>query len=391
MGIAEVEVGEAGSRRGRVSTIRTEQKLRTDRIFWIIFAAGWLVCGGLLVATAAMEGEPVLNSVVFILPPAVFATAIALKRRLFLRPDWPLWKTVSSHFAVGVGYAVSAALTTTVLLFSLDLYDPAYMGNNPSALPVAFSVFYFLMYGVLAGFMMWTESLQRVEESRVLAVREAVLRAEAEAKAVRAQFNPHFVFNTLHSLMLLVRADPKAAEQAIEDVAELIRYASTLERRDQDTVRWGQEVEIARKYLGLESLRLADRLAVDWDLDPDLEMVPVPAFSLQTLLENAIKHGISPKPEGGTVRVRARVEKGYLAVSVEDDGLGASPEAVREADGKGLGLLQSRVATLFGGEGSLIWETDPGRGFTAVLRVPIPHDHRSGNGPEFESPEKARP
>ena len=198
-----------------------------------------------------------------------------------------------------------------------------------------------------------------------------MLRAEAEAKAVRAQFNPHFVFNTLHSLMLLVRADPGTAERAIEDVAALIRYAAVLERRDLDSVPLGQELEIARRYLGLESLRLSERMNVAWEIDPDLETVAVPPFSLQTLLENAIKHGIAPKEEGGRIRIRIREEEGVLAIEVEDDGLGAAPETVRAAEGKGLNLLGRRVATLFGDAASLTWKTSPRKGFSALLRVPI--------------------
>jgi LytS/YehU family sensor histidine kinase len=234
-----------------------------------------------------------------------------------------------------------------------------------------FTFLYFMLYTVLAGFMMWSESLHRVQESRALAARESVLRAQAEAKAVRAQFNPHFVFNTLHSLMLLVRADPSAAERAIEDVASLIRYASILERRNQDVVPLGEELEIARRYMGLEALRLSDRMTVEWEIEADLERVGVPPFSLQTLLENAIKHGISPREEGGSVRVQVRREGGHLVISVEDDGLGAESEAVKEAEGKGLDLLRRRVSTLFGDKASLGWDTSPGDGFTVVLRLPF--------------------
>jgi signal transduction histidine kinase len=351
--------------------ITNEHRLRTDRNFWILFAAGWVVCGGLLMATAVVEGEPLLNPLVILFPPLVLATLIAFRRRSFLRPEWPLWKTVAIHFGIGIAYAVMGSLATTLLMLSLDLYDTAYMGPDPTVLPFVFAFYYFMMYAVLAGFMMWSESLHRVEESRALAAREAVLRAEAEAKAVRAQFNPHFLFNTLHSLMLLVRADPAAAERAIEDVAELIRYASALERRDQDAVPLAQELEIARRYLSLESLRLSERLRIVWEIDPDLEAVTVPAFSLQTLLENAIKHGIAPKAEGGTIRIEARRDGDVLEVSVEDDGLGANPEKVHGAEGRGLSLLRSRVSALFGEAGTLRWQTKPGAGFSARLRVPL--------------------
>lgn len=170
--------------------------------------------------------------------------------------------------------------------------------------------------------------------------------------------------------MLLVRADPSAAERAIEDVASLIRYASVLERRDQDVVTLGEELEIAKRYIGLEALRLEDRLKVIWELDPDLDLVPVPPFSLQTLLENAIKHGISPKEAGGTIHVQITRGPGHLIIAVRDDGMGADSDEVRQAEGKGLALLQRRVETLFGDTSSLTWETSPRGGFSAVLSLP---------------------
>ena len=151
-------------------------------------------------------------------------------------------------------------------------------------------------YALLAGFLMWSESIVRVNESHAMLAREAMLRAEAESKALRAQFNPHFVFNTLHSLMLLVRAEPDAAERAIEDVAALIRYASVLQRKGVDAVALETEVDIARRYAALEKLRLQERLTVVWDIPDELGRCAIPAFSIQSLLENAVKHGISPRP-----------------------------------------------------------------------------------------------
>jgi sensor histidine kinase YesM len=112
-------------------------------------------------------------------------------------------------------------------------------------------------------------------------------------------------------------------------------------------------------------------MEVGWEIDPGLETVAVPPFSLQVLLENAIKHGIAPKEEGGRIRIRIREEGGGLAIEVEDDGMGASPDAVRAAQGKGLNLLERRVVTLFGDQASLTWRTAPGKGFTALLRVPV--------------------
>lgn len=210
---------------------------------------------------------------------------------------------------------------------------------------------------------------------------EAVLRAKAEAKALRAQFNPHFVFNTLHSLMLLVRADPETAERAIEDVAELIRYASTLQRRGVDQVPLSKELEFARRYVALEKLRLADRLRVEWIVEDGLDDAVVPAFSLQTLLENAIKHGISPRPRGGCVRIRAAQRNGGLLLAVEDDGAGSDPGVVGTADGRGLHLLEQRIAAVYGGDAALSWKTALDEGFTATVRLPLRRARGSSSSP----------
>ncbi len=351
-------------------TIENSRRSR-DRSFWILFSVGWIVYGALLLLTAVLEGEAVLPRLATVFPPSLLAIVVASRRRLFLKPEWHIWKTVGVHFGIGLAYAVLSASGTIGLTMALGAFESAFAGESPAVAVIFFSFYYFLIYAVLAGFMMWSESLHRVEESRALAARESVLRAEAEAKAVRAQFNPHFVFNTLHSLMLLVRADPTAAERAIEDVASLIRYASVLERRDQDVVPLGEEMEIARRYIGLESLRLSNRLRVEWEVEPDVDRLAVPPFCLQTLLENAIKHGISPKPSGGSISVRVQRGSGRLSISVEDDGMGAEPGSVLAAEGKGLQLLRRRVSTLFGDSASLNWRTSPGEGFSALLQLPV--------------------
>lgn len=365
--------GERRHFEGTGEQMTSSQKIRrVDRGFWILFVGGWTVYGGLVVSTSVIENQSPASGLASVIAPAVFATLVAMRRRSLLNPEWSFFKTLGIHLGVGVAFAVVSGLGTAGLMLAFGLQDPAAFGGDPRYVAVAYSFYYLLLYTILAGFMMWTESLKRVQETRDLLAKEAVLRAEAEAKAVRAQFNPHFVFNTLHSLILLVRADPGAAERAIEDVAALIRYASNLDRRNVDAVPLGQELEIAKRYMGLESLRLSHRMRIDWEIDEELEAVPVPPFSLQILLENAIKHGIAPKEEGGSIRVRIKREREDLVISVEDDGLGATPELVRAAEGKGLNLLQRRLSTLFGDAAALTWQTAAGKGFSVLLRVPLP-------------------
>jgi hypothetical protein len=348
----------------------TVEKPVSDRSFWALFAAGSLAYVVVLVLPAGFEDESLLPRFLCTVAPISLGYLVAWRRRDLLRPEASLFRTAGIHLVLGVSYAVLSGTVSAVLL-RLTVTPPGTLWSaRPTVLVGFLSFSYLLLYGVLAGFLMWTESVNRVQESRAIVAREAVLRAQAEAKVLRAQFNPHFVFNTLHSLMLLVRADPKAAERAIEDVAALIRYASLLDRSGTDRVPLSQELDMAEKYLALENLRLADRLKVEWSVAADVGRFAVPSFSLQTLLENAIKHGLSPKPEGGTVGIRLGLSDERLVLAVEDDGVGADPSEVTREEGRGLSVLGQRLAALYGSAASLTWRTAPGDGFSVLLEVP---------------------
>jgi two-component sensor histidine kinase len=347
----------------------------SERGFWMVFSAAWLAYSGLFLSVAVFtEGTSFAWGLMLALtnaaPPALVAIPIAARRRDLLRPEWSFGRTLLVHVVVGFAYAAVTAVLVTLFAAWMGYEEPGLEGAGKLAVVASRTVLSGFLYVALAGYIMWAESIRRVHESRTLAAREAVLRAQAEAKALRAQFNPHFVFNTLHSLMLLVRADPAAAEQAIEDVATLIRYASILQRNDIDVVPLTKELEVARRYLALEQLRLEERLRVGWVVDVDATAVAIPSFSLQTLIENAIKHGIEPRPEGGVIEIAIRLRGEALEVVVADDGAGADAATVRTAEGRGLQLLQQRLETLYGDGASVRWESEPGRGFRATLRFP---------------------
>jgi len=355
--------------------VSTDFERQTRRSFWTAFAAGWgayyLLIVGVEIAVLGTDLARTMGLAFLNALPLIVGTAIVgLNRRRLLKPEWSFWKTLGVHKAVGLGFALT---TASVLLVVSEMtgWVPDEMSGWPTLGRFAYwTVIVLFMYVVFFGFLVWSESIRRVQEMNAAAAREAVLRAEAEAKAVRAQFNPHFVFNTLHSLMLLVRADPDAAERAIEDVATLIRYASIVQRNDIDAVPLTKELEVARRYVALEQLRLQERLHVRWDIGVDPDELTVPAFALQTLVENAIKHGIEPCPKGGTVSVEVRRRGERLEATVRDDGVGADPKSVEATPGHGLGLLRQRLESRYGALGELDWTTAEGAGFTATIRLP---------------------
>lgn len=361
-------------REGRAPTTPAGTAL-SDRGLWAIFAAAWVGYFGLYVTAAMNEDGVAVSRAVGValantIPPAALALLVTLRRRDLLRPERTLTRTFLVHVAVGLIFSVGSAALTTFLLSSLQWEEHPAGPTSIAGLIAVRTVAALFLYAILAGFLMWAESIRRVHESREMAAHEAMLRAQAEAKSLRSQFNPHFVFNTLHSLMLLVRADPATAERAIEDVAELIRYASVLQRRDVDLVPLAKELAVARRYLALEKLRLEERLGAEWQVEVDPERVMVPAFALQTLLDNAVRHGLETRPEGGTVTVRAVRSGATLELTVSDDGEGADPAAVEAAAGHGLQLLARRLGALYGDDASLRWTTAPGEGFTAKVCFP---------------------
>ena len=347
----------------------------SSRPFWIGFAIGWSAYFTVLVTfEIGVRPDRVVESIglalLNVVPLVLMTWVVALNRRRLLRPDWSPWRTIAVHKVVGLSFAAATTLVMRLLVSVTDYQPPELMEGQPEWVNVIGTMMSALfLYVIFIGFLMWSESLRRVRESQAAMARQEVLRAEAEAKAVRAQFNPHFVFNTLHSLMLLVRADPTAAERAIEDVATLIRYASIVQRLDVDAVPLGKELEVARRYLGLERLRLGDRLHLRWEVEAGSEGLRIPAFVLQTAVENAVKHGIEPQTGGGTVAVRVAREGARLRVVVTDDGIGCDPGAV-ESPGHGLSLLRRRLEALYGEDAVVSWETGPDRGFRLDIELP---------------------
>jgi len=144
---------------------------------------------------------------------------------------------------------------------------------------------------------------------------QARLPADTTAKLAELQsrIRPHFLFNTLNTALSLVRLDPARAEGVLEDLAELFRVALT---NTGEAVTLSDEVELAKRYLAIEQIRFGSRLQVSWELDPDAGAAKVPPLLLQPLMENAVRHGVEPAPDGGVIRVRTRVKLGRAMLSI---------------------------------------------------------------------------
>jgi two-component system, LytTR family, sensor kinase len=194
--------------------------------------------------------------------------------------------------------------------------------------------------------------------------------AGAELQALRAQLNPHFLFNTLHSLTQLAREDPAGTQEALITFGGLMRYVLDAGRDAAGEVALEDEVRFVRGYLELERLRLGERLRVVEELDPDALELAVPPLLLQPLVENAVRHGVAPLRAGATLRLSAHVRGTMLAIDVADDGAGAERSAYRRAAGLGLKAVERQLEARFGDGARLEVETAPRRGFAARIVMP---------------------
>lgn len=236
----------------------------------------------------------------------------------------------------------------------------------PGLLALAWTAFLHLQYPDLAEPGLWDGGLIRAGLLGILtaaailvwldwrARRLSPALSEARLQALQARIRPHFLFNSLNSVLSLIRSDPKRAETALENLAELYRMLMADNRQLSSL---GREMELARAYLDLEALRLGERLAVDWRADNAPSQAQMPALVLQPLLENAVCHGIEPSPEGGRIGVDIFVKDDLLTVVVRNpcrSEIPASAEGVsRKGNRMALSNIRERLALHFDAEARL--------------------------------------
>ena len=208
---------------------------------------------------------------------------------------------------------------------------------------------------------------QQLREARLLQ-----LVTEAELKALRAQVNPHFLFNTLNTILDLISVEPQKAEEMTERLADVFRYL--LARTDRTLIPLSEEFDFLRTYLEIEKTRFGERLTVQISLDPSIANELVPPLILQPLVENAIKHGLWPKPSGGTLYIGAFDDEPIVRLIVRDDGVGW-PEHSRASNGGshgGIGFknVVDRLLILYGERARLAVNGLPDQGTEITITIP---------------------
>ena len=185
--------------------------------------------------------------------------------------------------------------------------------------------------------------------------------------ALRSRIRPHFLFNTLNSIASLIAVQPERAEQAIEDVAQLFRAALQADDRDSSL---GEECELCALYLDIETLRLGDRLSVEWDVDESLRGLHLPALLLQPLVENAVYHGVAQRPDGGTVAIRGWRDPQSFSLEVSNPLPQRAPVGAGSGQRMALDNIRQRLEAQYGAAASLKLDATDGL-FCARITLPL--------------------
>jgi hypothetical protein len=319
-----------------------------------------------------------------------FALAETGRRLLRSRPQWPGWPATllwSVLFVAPLGYQCGIWLGN--LITGRNAAGLSLLTTDPRALLVVLAVTLTATLGVTA----WSWSQARLDSTERQALQARRQAAEAQLTLLQTQLEPHMLFNTLANLRVLIALDPPRAQAMLDRLIAYLR--ATLQASRQGSHTLAAEFQRLDDYLALMAVRMGSRLVVRLDLPEALRSVPVPALLLQPLVENAIRHGLEPKVEGGRLSVRAHRDGERLVLTVRDTGVGlAAPPPASAGSGFGTAGVRERLAVLHGTQARLdlhaAGDAEGGTLATVTLPLPDPTDltTRTAHGAR---PDAARP
>jgi len=230
--------------------------------------------------------------------------------------------------------------------------------------------FNILIYVAIVGFgQMWDYYREKKENEVRTSQLEASL-AQTKLEILRIQLNPHFIFNTMHNILALVRKSPEAAESMLLKLSDLLR--KTFATSDLKEIPLKEELEFIKIYLDIQKARFKERLQVEFDLDPQTQDILIPSLILQPIVENAIKHGIEAKAAGGTITIKARIQGSELQLQVKDTGPGIKINRdLLFKQGFGLKNTRARLSSLYDKEDPIIISDSAAGGTVFTINIPV--------------------
>jgi two-component system sensor histidine kinase AlgZ len=335
-----------------------------------IYLLAWLVIG-LLLALGLGRGGDWLTAVAFFVPLGV-AYALITQSAWYVCRIFPLirargWHVAVSQicaavFASAVWVAMAGAWARTLSVAGLESAGAAmYQTQRPLLFVVGA-----LLFWLVSIFFYLLIAFDASKEAERANLQLTLLAREAELRALRAQIDPHFIFNSLHSISALTMSDAAAARRMCLLLADFLR--ETLRLGGNDQIPLSEELALADRFLAIEQVRLGQRLNIERETDPAAATCLVPPLLLQPLVENAVNHGVAQLVDGGTIRVAASRAGSTLTITLENP---CDPERPRTRGvGLGLDLLRKRLTNQYGASDAVYAQEQAGQ-FRVEVRIPV--------------------
>jgi hypothetical protein len=321
--------------------------LNAKKFYWFAQLTGWSAYCGMILLSAYTKSPEILTrifllNILFVIFIGIGVTH--LQRILFIKMGW-----LELRLPKLLPRLIASSIISAVLIIALDSTTDYFTGltGGPGA-PIKFSR---LIVSVLLALLLvvaWNaiyftfHFFQKSRNQEISNLELAASNKESELKNLRSQLNPHFLFNSLNSIRALVDIDPVKAKISITTLSNLLRQSLVLGK--ENLVDLASELALAKSYLDLEKIRFEERLSVDWEIDEKLEKFEIPPFSMQMMVENAIKHGISNLKDGGVVKIKAYREEDVVFLEVINSG------DLKEVVDLGVGIqnIKQRLALQYG-------------------------------------------
>lgn len=280
---------------------------------------------------------------------SLFVQWVVLVSAVVLCNIRPLLSRMSTMMATAAGYGVIILLVSVFSLVA-QIFVPtqAEQGGVDMGMVARNVLIGMIMTGIAFRYLYLQHQLRTKEQAEL----------NSRIQALQSRIRPHFLFNSMNIIASLISVDPETAEEVVEDLSVLFR--ASLNDASDHPVALREELDLCEKYIHIESLRLDDRLAVEWRIEVDQDQVTIPMLTLQPLLENAVYHGIQPLPEGGTVTVEIVERDNFLHVTIHNP-VGAQPDGHVQGNRMAMENIRSRLLAIYGPAGIL--ETEVGEDY----------------------------
>lgn len=340
--------------------------LNAKRFYWLAQILGWCAYTGLITLSVYTNNPEQLTPTFFLnifvlIVSGILATHV--QRVIFIKLGWLEYRLPKLLPRLMLSsFLTSATIAAFDLLFEYLANEDGVQVSEIFVSDVIVKIFAVLVLVLAWNAIYFTfHFFQKSRNQEISNLELAASKRESELKNLRSQLNPHFLFNSLNSIKALVDLDPVKAKTSVTTLSNLLRQSLMLGK--ENSVTLADELKVAKSYLDLEKIRFEERLQVSWEIDNSLEGFQIPPFSLQMMIENAIKHGISHLKEGGVVTVKAYKNDNEVCIEVQNSG------NLRKVVDLGVGIqnVKQRLNLLYGNEAVFSLKEHDGKVYAKMI------------------------